>query len=78
MIYEFEFQFESHPTIWLRADVTTAEALECLKTGLLRNSIVSKVKAFAISESDNSVTFVYDISAAKSGTGQPWSVISAP
>lgn len=75
MVYEFEFQFEQTPNIWLRTDVTIADALACLKTGLLRNQVVTKVKLFAITESSTTVAFVYDITAAKSGN-TPWSTLS--
>lgn len=73
MIYEFDFQFTEHPDLWVRTDITVEDALECLKTGLLKNSQVSRVKLFAINEGDVSVSFIYDITAAKSGN-QPWTI----
>jgi hypothetical protein len=74
IIYEFEFQFESQPTLWLRTDVTVQQALDCIKTGLLKNLAVARVKLFSISESNQSISFVYDIAAAKSGN-IPWSLL---
>jgi len=75
MNYSFDFQFESHPNLWLSTEVTTIEALSCLKTGLLRNHVVTRVKVFSINGDGESETFIYDIAAAKSGN-QPWSLIS--
>lgn len=72
--YEFDFQFVDKPNVWLRADVTVEEAFNAIKTGLLKNHQVSKINLFAITEGSQSVGFVYDVVAAKSGT-QPWSVI---
>ena len=74
MTYEFEFQFTDIPNMWLRADVSVAQSLECIKTGLLKNRAVSKIKMFAITEGSNSVSFVYDIIASKSGNF-PWSLL---
>lgn len=74
MVYEFDFQFADIPNIWLRTDVTVEEAFECLKTGLLNNRVVTRIKAFAITNSPTSVSFVYDINAAKSGSF-PWTLL---
>jgi hypothetical protein len=74
LVYEFEFQFTDKPGLWVRTDVKVAEALECIKTGLLKNTPVARVKMFAISEGSLSVSFVYDIGAAKSGNN-PWILI---
>jgi hypothetical protein len=72
--YEFDFQFADIPTMWLRTDVSVVQALDCIKTGLLDNRAVSKIKLFAISEGDNTVSFVYDVVAAKQGNN-PWSLL---
>ena len=71
--YEFDFQFEDKPGIWLRADVTVEEAFNAIKTGLLKNNPVSKINLFAITDKDKSVGFIYDVAAAKQGN-QPWSL----
>ena len=73
LVYNFDFQFTSHPGIWLQMDVRTEEALHVFKTGLLKNHPVSKVKAFSINGDKESVHFVYDVNAAKQGNF-PWSL----
>jgi hypothetical protein len=72
--YEFDFQFTDIPDMWLRADVTVTEALECIKTGLLKNRAVSRIKLFAINGDTCGVSFVYDVVAAKQGNN-PWSLL---
>lgn len=75
-VYEFDFQFTDLPGIWLRTDVTVAEAFSCIQTGLLKNKPVSKVQMFAIKTDDgSSVSFTYDIVAAKQGNF-PWTLLS--
>jgi hypothetical protein len=63
------------PNFWLSADVTISQAFDCIKTGLLNNQPVSKIKMFSINSDGDSVSFVYDIVAAKSGNF-PWSLTS--
>jgi hypothetical protein len=70
--YEFEFQYTDNP-MWVRADISIAVAYKTMLTGLLLNKAVSKVKLFTITEGEESVSFIYDIGAAKSGN-QPWSL----
>ena len=70
--YEFEFQYTDNP-LWVRADISIAMAHKTILTGLLFNKAVSKVKLFTISEGEESVSFIYDVGAAKSGN-QPWSL----
>tara|TARA_R110000868_G_scaffold65453_3_gene195789 strand:+ start:296 stop:562 length:267 start_codon:yes stop_codon:yes gene_type:complete len=74
--YEFDFQFVDISDMWLRTDVTVFEALECIKSGLLRNRAVSKIKLFAINidGDEGSASFVYDVIAAKQGNN-PWSIL---
>lgn len=75
-VYEIEVQYELIPNQWVRLDVKIAEALEALKTGLLRNLAITRVKLFSITAKDSdAVSFVYDIAAAKSGN-QPWSLVA--
>ena len=74
--YEFDFQFTDIPNFWLRTDVTIEEAFSVLKTGLLRNRPVSKIKMFAITTSDTAVSFVYDVIASKTGAF-PWTLTSS-
>ena len=75
LVYSFDFQFADKPNIWLQADINTNEALEVIKTGLFKNHSVSKIKLFAINCGDESVTFIYDVIAAKSGLN-PWTTQS--
>ena len=70
--YEFEFQYTDNP-LWVRADISIAVAYKTILTGLLLNKAVSKVKLFTITEGEESVSFIYDVGAAKSGN-QPWSL----
>jgi len=72
-VYEYDFQFTDIPGMWLRTDVTIQESMEVLKTGLLRNRPVSKIKMFAINGDGDSVSFVYDVIASKTGAF-PWSL----
>ena len=74
--YEFDFKFVEMPDMWLRTDVTVLEALECIKTGLLKNKAVSQIKLFAISGEECSISFVYDVVAAKQGNN-PWSILQS-
>lgn len=73
LIYELDFQYDETNLVWSALDVTVSEALDTLKTGLLRNKPVAKIKLFAIFDTDNSVEFVYDVRAAKTGN-IPWSI----
>lgn len=75
LTYEFEFKFSDKP-IWVRADVTVAEAFAAIKTGLLRNQAISAVKLFAITEGSDSISFVYDVTAAQQGN-PPWSLLQS-
>lgn len=75
VVYEFEFLYTDNP-LWVRADISVATAYNTVLTGLLFNKAVSKIKLFAISEGEDSVSFVYDIAAAKSGN-QPWSLLAS-
>lgn len=74
MVYSYDFQFVSIPDMWLQTDVTIQEAFDVIKTGLLKNQPVSKIKMFAITESETSVAFVYDVVGAKQGNF-PWSLL---
>jgi len=71
--YEFDFQFVDIPNMWLRCDIKTSQALETIRTGLLNNRAVSKIKLFAITGPEHTVCFVYDIVAAKQGNF-PWTI----
>lgn len=73
LAYSFDFQFADKPGLWLSSDVTVNQALDVLKTGLLKNHAVSKVKMFAINDGAKSVSFVYDVTAAKQGNF-PWTL----
>lgn len=75
MLYEFEFQFPEI-SIWVKTDVSVQEAFDCITTGLLRNKPVAKIRLFSINEDGTSHSFVYDIIAAKSGSGSPWGIFS--
>ena len=77
MIYEFECIFTALPDVWVRLDVSTIDALMCLRTGLLNNQQVNKVKVFAITSDTESISFVYDILAANTASANPWSTIAA-
>ena len=72
-IYEFDLQFTDVPNFWLRTDVKISEAFDVLKTGLLRNRPISKIKMFAINADGQSVSFVYDVICSKTGAF-PWSL----
>ena len=61
------------PNLWLSTDVTIQEALDCIKTGLLHNQPVIKIKMFSINSDGTSISFVYDVNAAKQGNF-PWSL----
>ena len=75
--YSYDFQFTDIPNMWLSTDVTVQEAFEVLRTGLLRNRPVSKIKMFAINDIDSggSISFVYDVICSKTGAF-PWSLTS--
>ena len=73
-IYEFEFQFPDS-NIWYKTDLQVSEALEVIKTGLLTNKPITKIKLFAITEDTSSMCFIYDVAAAKQGN-QPWSLLA--
>jgi hypothetical protein len=75
-VYSFDFQLTSVPDMWLATDVTIDEAFATIKTGLLRNKAVSKIKMFSINADGESVSFVYDIEASKQGNF-PWSLQSS-
>ena len=74
-IYSFDFQFADKPHFWLSTDVKVSEAFETIKTGLLRNQAISKIKMFSINSDDDSISFVYDVIAAKQGNF-PWTLSS--
>ena len=76
-MYEFEFKFVG-TDFFVKTDVTVAEGLDALKTGLLRNKAISEVKLFSVTgqEHDGGIMdayHVYNVEAAKAGQ-QPWSV----
>ena len=73
IIYEFEFQYTDNPR-WLRTDAPIGVAFTAIQTGLLGNKPISKIKLFTISEGMSSVSFIYDIAAAKQGNS-PWSLL---
>lgn len=72
--YEFEFEFTSSTGIFVRTDATVKEAFECLRTGLLRNAPVSRVKLFTVAGGNDIVAFTYDVNAAQKGN-PPWSLL---
>ena len=74
ILTELDFNYSENPRT-LKTNVTIPQSLEVLKTGLLDNKPVSKVRLFSIEQDGLSVTFIYDIQAAKSGS-QPWSIES--
>ena len=71
--YELDYQYDATHPVWATADVTVTEALDTLKTGLLHNKPVAKIKLFAIFNTETSIEFVYDVRAAKQGN-IPWSL----
>ena len=73
VVYEFEFQYTDNPR-WLRSDVSVGAAFAAMQTGLLSNKPISRIKLFTISEGTSSVSFIYDIVAAKQGNS-PWSLL---
>jgi hypothetical protein len=73
--FEFEFQFVDTPNVWLKVSIPLAQHLEAIKTGLLFNKPISKVKLFEVTDEESDIGFIYDVQAAKSG-GQPWSTSS--
>jgi hypothetical protein len=73
LTYELDYQYDTSSPIWATKDVTVLEALDILKTGLLNNKPVAKIKLFAIFDTKVSIEFVYDIRAAKQGS-IPWSL----
>ena len=72
LIHEFEFQLSSMPGVWLKSDVTTAQSLSAIKTGLLHNQSLSKIKLFTVSDDDTTISYIYDVTLAKQGI-QAWS-----
>lgn len=72
LIHEFEFQLSSMPGVWLKTDVTTTQSLSAIKTGLLHNQSLSKIKLFTVSDDDTTISYIYDVLAAKQGI-QAWS-----
>jgi len=72
-IYKFEFQFVDVPDLWLTIDISVGDSLEAIKTGLVKNRPISKIKLFAINTDDDSIAFVYDVVAAKQGN-TPWTL----
>ena len=75
LIYELDYQLDTSANvsspIWLSKDITVLEALDILKTGLLDNKPVAKIKLFAIFDTEISIEFIYDVRAAKQGS-IPW------
>ena len=75
-VYSFECQFEALPNLWVSLDVTVEQALDAIKTGLLHNKVVTKIKLFVINTPDSdTIGFIYDVVAAKQGNN-PWSIHS--
>lgn len=74
-VYSFDCQFEALPNLWVALDVTVQEAMDCIKTGLLRNKPVTRIKMFSIGDLGDSVSFVYDIVASKTGAF-PWALLA--
>jgi hypothetical protein len=72
-VYKFEFQFVDVPDLWLTIDISVGDSLEAIKTGLVKNRPISKIKLFAINTDDDSIAFVYDVVAAKQGN-TPWTL----
>lgn len=72
-LFELEFQFQDTPHVWLKVDQPLSTHLAALKTGLLFNKPITKVRLFEVTDSGQSVSMIYDVQAAKSG-GQPWSL----
>jgi hypothetical protein len=75
-VYSFECQFEALPSLWVSLDVTVEQALETIKTGLLHNKVVTKIKLFVINVESDSIGFIYDVVAAKTGNN-PWSITTS-
>jgi hypothetical protein len=71
--FELEFQFQDAPGIWLKSDQPLLVHLETLKTGLLFNKPITKMKLFEVADNNLTTSMVYDVAAAKSG-GQPWAL----
>lgn len=76
IIYEFDFQYADN-SLWVRADVTVIQAFTAISTGLLHNKPITKIQLFAIIEGERSISFVYDVTAAKKGNN-PWSLFTPP
>ena len=69
-----EFRLEEFPC-FVSANITMLQAFECINSGLLHNKPVRQVKLYTVTgEEGNSISLVYDIAAAKSGSN-PWSMI---
>lgn len=73
--YSFEFEFTDLPGTWLSTTIEIQESLNAIKTGLLKNRSISKIKLFSILSDETSIYFIYDVTAAKSGN-QPWSLMA--
>jgi hypothetical protein len=71
--FELEFQLQDTPNVWLKSDQPLSVHLETLKTGLLFNKPITKVKLFEVTDNNLVTCMIYDVNAAKSG-GQPWSL----
>lgn len=72
--YEFEFEFTSHPGIFVRTDASVKQAFDSLKTGLFRSAPISRVKLFTVVEGSMIIAFTYDVNAAQKGN-PPWSLL---
>lgn len=72
LIHEFEFQLTTLPGVWLKTDISTSQSLQAIKSGLLHNQSLSKIRLFTISDDDTTIHYVYDVVAAKQGNN-PWS-----
>lgn len=71
-IFNLDFQYEANQE-WVNLDVTVLEAFDALKSGLIDNRPVTKIKLFAIFDTETSIEFVYDVRAAKQGN-IPWTL----
>lgn len=69
-VCEYELQFANN-AIWCKVDAEIREVEKLLETGLLRNVAVDRIKMFTVADS---VSMVYDIKAALSGSKGKWYV----
>jgi hypothetical protein len=74
ILFDFEFSFASSPTQFIARELSIAEAFHVIKSGLIDNQPIAKVKLFTVIEATDAVSFIYDIAASKSGNS-PWNLL---